>query len=223
MDKTRDIANQVTVEVRDTVGLAKLGLMTNQVWFNDPRRLLFSLSRYKFVAKMLSGAEDVLEVGCGDAFLLPVVLQEVKRITAIDVEPLFVRDATERGPLPRRDVRLHNMVERPVEGRFDAAYSLDVLEHIPLAEEDQFIRNICACLKEDAVFIAGIPSLESQAYASPASKLGHVNCKTGEDFRASMKRHFRNVFMFSMNDEVVHTGFFKMAHYLFAVCCGPKR
>jgi hypothetical protein len=25
--------------------------------------------------------------------------------------------------------------------------------------------------------------------------------------------------MFSMNDEVVHTGFHPMAHYLFALCC----
>jgi len=26
-----------------------------------------------------------------------------------------------------------------------------------------------------------------------------------------------------MNDEVVHTGYHKMAHYLLALCCGKKR
>mgnify|MGYP007028595943 CR=1 FL=1 len=35
-------------------------------------------------------------------------------------------------------------------------------------------------------------------------------------------RFFDNVFLFSMNDEVVHTGFTPMAHYLFALCVGPK-
>ena len=30
------------------------------------------------------------------------------------------------------------------------------------------------------------------------------------------------VFIFSMNDEVVHTGFTKMAHYLLGLCCSPK-
>ena len=30
------------------------------------------------------------------------------------------------------------------------------------------------------------------------------------------------VFMFSMNDEVVHTGYHKMAHYLFGLCTGKK-
>jgi hypothetical protein len=28
--------------------------------------------------------------------------------------------------------------------------------------------------------------------------------------------------MFSMNDEVVHTGYHKMAHYLFALCCEKR-
>jgi hypothetical protein len=37
-----------------------------------------------------------------------------------------------------------------------------------------------------------------------------------------MKRFFKNVFMFSMNDEVVHTGYSKMSHYNFALCCGKR-
>ena len=40
------------------------------------------------------------------------------------------------------------------------------------------------------------------------------------DLKALMQRFFRNVFMFSMNDEVIHTGHHKMAHYLMALCCG---
>jgi hypothetical protein len=54
------------------------------------------------------------------------------------------------------------------------------------------------------------------------SKEGHVNCKTMPDLKATMQRFFHNVYMFSMNDEVVHTGYHKMAHYLFALCCGKR-
>jgi hypothetical protein len=61
------------------------------------------------------------------------------------------------------------------------------------------------------VAIFGMLSLESQPYASPQSKAGHVNCKTMLDFKKVMERHFHSVFMFSMNDETVHTGFHKMA------------
>ena len=63
--------------------------------------------------------------------------------------------------------------------------------------------------------IVGTPSLESQVYASEISKLEHVNCKTKEGLRLVMKRHFREVFMFGMNDETLHTG--TMPAYLFAL------
>jgi len=69
----------------------------------------------------------------------------------------------------------------------------------------------------------GMPSLESQAHASPQSKEGHVNCKTGKDLKRLMQDYFHNVFLFSMNDEVVHTGFYPMAHYLIAVCTTLRR
>lgn len=70
--------------------------------------------------------------------------------------------------------------------------------------------------------ILGIPSLESQVYASEGSKMEHVNCKSGEDFKEFCKKYFHHVFVFSVNDEVVHTGFYPMAHYLFALCVGVK-
>ena len=37
-----------------------------------------------------------------------------------------------------------------------------------------------------------------------------------------MQQFFHNVFVFSMNDEVVHTGYFPMAHYLLALGCTLK-
>ncbi len=49
-----------------------------------------------------------------------------------------------------------------------------------------------------------------------------MNCKSGKDFKKTMEQYFNSVFVFSMNDEVVHTGFYPMAHYLIAVCAHPK-
>ncbi len=65
-----------------------------------------------------------------------------------------------------------------------------------------------------------MPSLESQTYASSLSKIGHVNCKTGDELKRLMEEYFTNVFIFCMNDEVIHTGYQPMAQYLFALCVG---
>ena len=54
----------------------------------------------------------------------------------------------------------------------DAIFLLDVLEHIEPSDEDQFLKNISASLSKHGVCILGMPSLESQTYASASSKEG---------------------------------------------------
>lgn len=221
--RTREPQYQFQISHDVEYGRAKLGLMTSAAWRQDPRRLLFLLSRYKFVAKMLSGKGEVLEIGCGDAFGTRLVLQNVKSICAVDFDPVFVRDANERMDAAWKfECRVHDMLEGPVNGQFDAAYSLDVMEHILPVDEHKFVAHIAKSLTQNGVLILGMPSLQSQAYASPASKEGHVNCKDEATFRATMAHYFHNVFMFSMNDEMVHTGFYPMAQYLFALCVGVR-
>ncbi len=222
-DKTQEPQYERCVDLRDEIGLTPLGLMTNQVWHDDPRRLGILLSRYKFVAKMLGGRCDVGEVGCGDAFGTRVVLQEVEKVTVYDFDPIFIADIrhrfSERWPIT---AHLHDILADPLPRQHDGLYSLDVLEHIPRQDEHVYLANLRASLTDDGVLIIGSPSLESQPHASPQSEAGHVNCKSGTEMKALLGNFFTNVFLFSMNDEVVHTGFYPMAHYLLAVCCGKK-
>ena len=224
MARTKEAQYEDCLRAAEESGVDSLGVMTNQVWRDDPRRLAILLSRYKFVGKMLSGKRRVVEVGCGDAFGSRVVLQETGELTVLDIDPVFIADIKQRmHPDWPLTAATHDMLRGPYPGIFDAAYSLDVLEHIPAAAEQIFIRNIVSSLNNDGVLIVGMPSLESQAYASPQSKIGHVNCKQGSDLKALMMQFFDNVFVFSMNDEVVHTGFWPMAHYYLALCCGKRR
>lgn len=204
-------------------GHERLGLMSSWAYLDDPKRLVFTLARYKFVAKMLSGCRHVLEAGCGDAWPSRIVLQEVKKLTAVDFDPAFVEDANARMADSWKFVcKQHDLLKGPVAGKFDGVYCLDVLEHIPAKHEDRFISNLVASLDEHGVLIIGTPSLQSQGHASLLSKQGHVNCKDQRELKKLMLKYFHNVFMFSMNDEVVHTGYHKMAHYLFAICCDVR-
>ena len=223
MAETKEPQYQPLLELKRAQGLTPLGIMNNQVWQDDPRRLVFTLARYKFVAKMFSGRRRVLEVGCGDAFPSRIVKQEVEHLTVADFDPLFIADVRERAdagwPI---EARVHDILAAPVDGRFDGIYSLDVLEHIPPSDERRYISNMLASLDPEGAMIVGSPSLESQAHASPQSKEGHVNCKSGRDLKQLLQGFFHNVFLFSMNDETVHTGFYPMAHYLLALCTTPR-
>ncbi|MDP3561057.1 MAG: class I SAM-dependent methyltransferase [Legionellaceae bacterium] len=218
-----DSANNMMLDAKNDIGIQRFGLMSNFAWYDDPKRMAFHFARYKFVSKMLSGKDSVLEIGCADAFGTRVVVQEVKNLLAIDIEPAFIDDVNERMCSKWHfNTKVHDIIQSPVPGQFDGAYSLDVLEHIPASAEDAFVQNICSSLSDNGVLIIGMPSLESQAYASPTSKEGHINCKSGSDLKCFLEKYFHNVFLFSMNDEVVHTGYSKMAHYLIGVCCMKK-
>ncbi|MGD0151488.1 MAG: class I SAM-dependent methyltransferase [Xanthobacteraceae bacterium] len=222
-NETREPQYNRCLELRDTIGLTSLGLMTNQIWHDDPRRLTFLLARYKFVAKMLAGCRNAGEVGCGDAFGTRVVLQAVPDVTVYDFDQLFIQDIRtrfdEKWPLK---AEVHDIVAGPLPRKHEALFSLDVIEHIAPHNEHDYLANLCESLAENGMLIIGTPSLESQAYASPPSKVGHINCKTASQLKALLEYYFEHVFIFSMNDEVVHTGFSPMAHYLFAMCTSSK-
>jgi 2-polyprenyl-3-methyl-5-hydroxy-6-metoxy-1,4-benzoquinol methylase len=203
-------------------GLVTLGPMASFTWNSDPKRLLFVLSRYKFAARVLEGAENVIEIGCGDGFASRIVKQHVKRLVLTDADPRMVRTAGETTCVeyPVESV-CHNFAESLLPAScklFDGAYLLDVLEHIEQDKEITFLKNIKTALAPGAKVIIGTPSKESQEYASDGSKAGHVNCKTKEELHTDLKKIFNSVTCFSMNDEVVHTGFSKMSNYLIAVC-----
>jgi 2-polyprenyl-3-methyl-5-hydroxy-6-metoxy-1,4-benzoquinol methylase len=223
--KMKEPQYQFLLKLREKEGLNALGLMTSQLYRDDPRHLVFQLSRYKFVAKMFSGLKNVLEVGCGDGFSTKLILQEVSHVTGIDFDPVFIEAARS---LHRTKKGLRFLVwdickDGAMDEKYNGIFSCDVIEHIPKKLENRFLKNIVLSLAPDGVFLCGTPSLASQAYASAPSRQGHVNCKDAPALKKLMLRHFRNVFIFSMNDEVVHTGFHSMAHYLFALCCVPKK
>jgi cyclopropane fatty-acyl-phospholipid synthase-like methyltransferase len=215
----------ICLDRREKFGQQKLGLMANQTWIDDPKRLTFTLSRYKFVSKMMAGFPRVLEIGSADAFASRIVAQSVKHLVATDIDPVFIQDCKDRiivgDHINVEYQHLDILGDVPQEG-YNGVYALDVFEHIDVSNEHAFLGNCSNLLVKDGVLILGIPSIESQPYASEPSKRGHVNCKSGEDFKNLLSNYFSNTFLFSMNDEVVHTGFSKMANYLLVVCCGKK-
>jgi 2-polyprenyl-3-methyl-5-hydroxy-6-metoxy-1,4-benzoquinol methylase len=222
-ETTREQQYQFLLELERREGLSRLGLMSSHVWRDDPRHLCFLLARYKFVSKLFSGLDKVLEVGCADAFGTRLVRQTVNAVVASDFDPVFIRRNQERQDPGDKQwplaFRCHDMTTGPLSEGFDAVYAVDVIEHIPAEKERLFVGNMVQSLNPNGMALLGSPSLHSQAYASPGSKAGHINCKDEQGMRSLMGQFFHNVFIFSMNDEVIHTGFTPMAHYLWALGC----
>ncbi|MEE3348392.1 MAG: methyltransferase domain-containing protein [Nitrospinota bacterium] len=224
--KTKEPQCQIEYDSYLTQGPVKLGAWTSWIWRSDPKHLSFTLARYKFCAKLLDGKKTALEVGCGDAFGVPIVLQSVENVHGIDFEPIVIDEikALIGKELSKRcSFSVIDFTNKYMDKKFEAAYSLDVLEHIPKENEQKFMDNICKSLHSDGVCIIGTPNIEAWRFANPLSMEGHINLKSAETLKSLMEAHFTNVFIFSMNDEIVHTGYYGMAHYLFGLGVGKKK
>jgi cyclopropane fatty-acyl-phospholipid synthase-like methyltransferase len=213
----------VKLNYRYQNGLDSFGLMPSLAWYCDPKWLAFTLSRHKFAAKFLADSKHVLEIGCADAFATRVVAHEVEKLTAIVFDPLFIEDANARmSDRWRFECFVHGIHSGHVLGKYDGIYTLNALEHILPEHEALFLNNIVVSLDIHGAMALGMSSIGSQRYVSPMYKESLVNCKSMPYFKKTMQHNFHNVFMFSMNDGEVHTGYHKMAYYLFAVCSNKK-
>ena len=213
--------NQILIDEFQQRGGVVLGPYSSYTWRNDPRHILFTLARYKFCSKMLSGCQSVLEVGCGDALGAPMLLQTVAHLHCVDIESVIIEQnqlSNEYGD--RLTFEALDLVNESPSGSYDAAVLIDCIEHIPPEEEKRFLRNVVQPLKDRATCIIGTPNITADHYSSWNSREGHINLKSHESLLKSLEQEFRNVFIFSMNDEVVHTGFYPMGHYLLALCMG---
>ncbi len=202
----------------------QLGPWTSYSLLNDPKHMCFVLSRYKFCSKILEGKDRILEIGCGDGFGVPIIASNTKQVLAIDSNDAVINSNKLRlSRIENIYFSTHNICDSPIISRLDAAFSIDVIEHLDKELEESFMSNICSSINDDGICIIGTPNIAASAYATYRSEVQHINLKSYDSLKELMRGYFKNVLMFSMNDEVVHTGYGEMSHYLFGVGVGVKR
>lgn len=201
----------------------ELGPWTSYSLLNDPKHMSFVLSRYKFCAKMFEGMDLVLEVGCGDGFGTPLIAQAVKRVIAIEPDRRHIKSNQARlKKIKNVEFRALSICDKVPQEKFDAVFSIDVIEHLDKSLNKPFFENQSACLKKDGVCIVGTPNITANKYATPRSRVQHINLYSQASLKKIMSGYFQRVFMFGMNDEVLHTGYAPMCHYIFGMGVGVK-
>jgi 2-polyprenyl-3-methyl-5-hydroxy-6-metoxy-1,4-benzoquinol methylase len=219
MDKEHAVWEEVTEmmgDIRITLGRYLA------YWFeHTPRRALYYSSYYKFAAKMIGKNKRVLDVGCSEGLGTWMLAAECGFARGIDSDEQAITVAQGNWPKNKVEFVCGDFLEA-VPGQWDAVVNFDVIEHIRPENVGRFWERIAANLVPHGVAVIGTPNETGQAYASAVSRAGHVNIYSAERLEEEMRRHFRHVFLFGANDEVIHTGFPPMAHYLLALGCKKR-
>jgi 2-polyprenyl-3-methyl-5-hydroxy-6-metoxy-1,4-benzoquinol methylase len=188
---------------------------------NDPKRLAFVLSRYKFTSKMGAKGRTILELGCGEGIGATVLAETASSYTGVDLDDAAIATAR-RNFSSSKFTFIYDDFMGKTFGSFQTAVSLDVVEHIYPQHEALYFETIMNNLTEEGIAIVGTPNITAAPYASQASNLGHVNLFSQARLKAALERYFHNVFPFGINDEILHTGYAPMAHYIICVACNRR-
>ncbi|MEZ0367822.1 MAG: class I SAM-dependent methyltransferase [Candidatus Sericytochromatia bacterium] len=192
----------------------------------DPKRLGFVLSRYKFAAKMACTGAHVLELGCSEGIGTPILAEFARSYTGVDMDARAIGEASANwGSESCRFAHADFMgraFDCPPAGSqhgFGAIVSMDVVEHIYPEYDALFWETVHTNLDPGGIAVIGTPNITSEPYASAASRQGHVNLYGAERLKAAMDSICHTSFLFGINDEMVHTGYHAMCHFLVAVGC----
>ncbi len=219
------MSHELWMEVMDGLDEESLELskyFTHQLLHN-PRHLLFTLSRYKAAAKMLPRYRDcaVLELGCNEGLGTLILAENATSVMGVDFDQAGIEWAQKNLKNDKLSFVSDDFLGKEY-GSHDAVISLDVIEHISPDEEARFFATVMDNIAPDGICVIGTPNDTASAYASPESQKGHINMYTAERLYKAASIYFNNVFFFGMNDEVLHTGFDPMCHYLMVLACNPR-
>lgn len=223
-----DFNHELSLEIINSAKAFQLSRIPSSVAHQlatDPKHLGFQIARHKIVGKILNGKKQVLEIGCQDGFGTYIVSKNVERILAIDIESNHIEEAQTLWHEYKSEFEflLGDITQLDLENKeFEACYMMDVFEHIAPEKSDDFLQAVIKNLSRTAIVVIGMPTKESQEFASEFSKLGHVNLFTISEARNYFAKFFEYVFIFGMNDEMINLNFEPLNHYMIAILAGIK-
>ena len=171
---------------------------------------------------MIGQGKEILDIGSSEGLGTMILAEGAKRVLGIDIDAPAIASAQENFARENVQFKVGDILQGGYYQEFDGTASFDVIEHIYPDNAAIYVQNIARALRPHGVAIIGTPNQAGDRYSSETTRAGHVNLYTAERLKEEILRHFHNVFVFSVNDEMIHTGFYPMAHYLLAMAVGPK-
>jgi 2-polyprenyl-3-methyl-5-hydroxy-6-metoxy-1,4-benzoquinol methylase len=185
----------------------------------NPLDFFILLARYKFAARLIKKKMSVLDAGCGQGAGTLFLSKFAAHITGGDFDKALVeRNNDTYKDIENINFKFLDLLTDTIENQYDVVVSMDVIEHFTKEQTEIVAQNYAALTKDGGFAIIGTPNIASAPYASERRKQSHLHEFEPAEFEDLLRKNFKNVFLFSMTDEVVSLSFPKLAWYLMALC-----
>jgi len=193
-----------------------------RVTLSDPDEPLemigFTIARYKFACKWMRASDRVLEVGCGEGFGCNFFSKHTAEVVGIDIDRALVERCQQayQGENLRFIADDILAPQSPIEPKYDAVVSFEMIEHIGPDEGRRMLANCAAYLKPGGVLILSTP--RSRDDRSVSRQHHHVYEYDYTTLAGALGEHFSRVMIFCQNDEYIYAGHPSTA-WNFIACC----
>ena len=187
----------------------------------DPLSFFILLARYKFATRFIKKSHKVIDAGCGHGQGSIFLSKYANEVTGGDFDDELIKknnnDFSEIKNLKFKKLDLANISSNH-KNKYDVVVSMDVIEHFKKKDVGTIAKNYSNLLKKDGFAIIGTPNVASKKFASKRRLSSHPFEFDYDFFEDTLSKAFKNVFVFTMTDEIVSTQFPKMSWYLMAIC-----
>lgn len=184
---------------------------------NHQDNYFIHLARYVFCSRLIDKNEEVLEMGCGTGYGASLLSDFCKNVTAHDVWHHELENEWEKYNKPNL-----TFVKDLPNKKFDNIVSLEVLEHVPIPEVEDYFNTIKNSLSKNGTLYLSTPRYLPKEQRSQNRLNYHEKEYTQEELKTLLKKHFNNVYFFSQNDALISTHNPKMAWTFMTICTNKK-
>lgn len=187
----------------------------------NPLMATIKFARYKFIAKLISPNDNVLDVGCNDGISSNFYSKYAKSVTGVDVDLEFIKEA--QNSYEKIKFIHDDVFNFSTKNKFDVIVMLDFIEHFSEKDGEEIVNKYSDYLTKNGIMIIGTPNNQFYKYRGEGSKKAHIFEYNPENFNLLLNKYFNRTIFFSMNDEIIHTGNPNLAWFLFGIGINPKK
>jgi len=145
------------------------------------------LQRYLFAQPRVHGR--ILDVACGVGFGTYLLGGSAEHVVGVDLSADAIEEAKAQHTRDNLTYHLGTLDSLPPTAPFDAAVSLETIEHVP--DPIGFLKSVHARLKPGGTLVISAPNtLQHQRGTPPVPNPYHLNEPTYSDLRTWVSNHF---------------------------------
>ena len=176
--------------------------------------LLIHLARYKFIARLISKKDRVLEIGCGTGYGSRFISDYAKVVVGSDLEEEVLRHARSR--FSNDNLTYVGDFEHLTP--FDVVVCLEVIEHMDVQDGLELLRTVRRVLSPGGVAFISTPRRVPNP--SENRRKFHVHEYEYDEFKSTLESVFARALIFTQIDEIISTQNPQVA-WTFVACAYP--